>query len=116
SSSRRSTSLDDDRYRSYGPHDGVLNLVLAIVAFVFDGGGFCCLCGSFLSLVLSVYVIIKSSLSISEITKGIMDPSGRVMLEIARAIAIVNVLLGIGEVVLTWSVNFARLSGGGNNF
>lgn len=97
---RRSGSLRDNRYRSVAPHDGVLNLVLAIVAFFVNGGGIlCCNCLYALPPILAIYVIIKSSMSISEIKKGLMDPGGRVMLEIARALAILAILITIGAIV-----------------
>ncbi len=116
--SRRDDDDDDDdvedrRHRSYAPHDGVLNLVLAIVAFFFNGGGFCCGCVYVLPPILAVYVIIKSSLSIGEIQKGLMDPNGRVMLEIARVLAILSILVTVGMIVLRFVFRAAILGGGG---
>lgn len=67
---------DDDRYRSYSPHDGTSLLIWAIVSF------FCC-------GLVAIYVLIKASSSINEVKAGQMDPSGRGLLETARIIAIV---------------------------
>lgn len=71
---------DDDRYRSYSPHDGTSLLIWAIV------GLFCC-------WFVSIYVIFKASSSINEIKAGQMDPSGRGLLETARIIAIIDLIL-----------------------
>jgi predicted Zn finger-like uncharacterized protein len=85
--SRSYDDLDDDRYRSYAPHDGGTMLVLAIVGWV------CC-------FFISIYVIFKSSSSINEIRAGTMDPSGRGLLEAARIIAILDLLFVLVSIVL----------------
>lgn len=103
-------SLDDDRHRTYAPHDGVLNLVLAIIAFFFNGAGFCCTCVYALPPILAIYVIIKASISISETKKGLMDPSGRVMLEIARILAILTLLITIAGITLEVMVRMGAIT------
>lgn len=91
SRSRSYDDYDDDRYRSYSPHDGGAMLVWAIVGF------FCC-------WFINIYVLIKSTQSINEIRNGTMDPSGRGLLETARIIAIIDMILvviGIGRWIFT---------------
>lgn len=98
---RRSGGLKDDRYKSVAPHDGVLNLVLAIVAFFVNGGGFlCCNCLYILPPILAIYVIIKASLSLNEIKKGLMDESGKVMLIIALILAILTLVITVAAILL----------------
>ncbi len=86
SRSRSYDDYDDDRYRSYSPHDGGAMLIWAIV------GLFCC-------WFISIYVLIKSSQSINEIRNGTMDPSGRGLLEAARIIAIIDLILVVLAIV-----------------
>ncbi len=89
--SRSSGDYDDDRYRSYSPHDGNAMLIWAIVSF------FCC-------GLISIYVLIKSSSSLNEIRAGSMDPSGRAMLETARIIAIIALIFRVGGYILRFTV------------
>jgi phage FluMu protein Com len=87
SRSRSYDDYDDDRYRSYSPHDGGTMLIWAIVGLL------CC-------WFISIYVLIKSSQSINEIRNGTMDPSGRGLLEAARIIAIIDLILVVVSIVL----------------
>jgi len=109
--------LDDSRHRTYAPHDGVLNLILALVAFFFNGSGFlCCVCMYALPPLLAIYVIIKSSMSLSEIKKGLMDPGGRTLLMIALIIAILALLAAIGGLVVHFGFRAALMGGSGGGF
>jgi hypothetical protein len=101
---KSSGSLRDDRYRSFAPHDGVFMLVLSLVAMAVNGTGFCCLIGSFAGMLLSVFVLVRSSMSISEVKNGIMEPNGRVLLEVGRGLAALNVLLAIALIVFTFAM------------
>lgn len=91
---------EEEKYRSYSPHDGGAMLVWAIIGF------FCC-------WFASIYVLIKSTSSINEIKAGSMDPSGRVLLEVARIIAIIDILLVVVGLVLRFTGLFMFGMGGG---
>lgn len=108
-SKRRKSSmgLRDARYRTFSPHDGVFMLVLALVAMGVNATGFCCFIGAFAGMLLSVFVVVKSSLSIREIKNGIMEPSGRVLLEVSRGLGALNVLLAIALIVFTFAMRSA---------
>jgi transcription elongation factor Elf1 len=94
---------EEEKYRSYSSHDGVAMLLMAIVSFF---------CGC---IFLAAYVVFKSTSSISEIKAGSMDPSGRVLLEVARAVAIVSLLIDIAYIGL-YLTGFAVGIGGGGGF
>lgn len=85
---------EEDRYRSYSPHDGGAMLTWAIV------GLFCC-------RIVSIYVLIQASSSINAIKAGSMDPSGRGQLEAARIISIIAILLSLGFIALRFAGFFA---------
>jgi DNA-directed RNA polymerase subunit RPC12/RpoP len=108
-SKRRKSSmgLRDSRYRSFSPHDGVFMLVLSLVAVAVNGLGFCCPIGWFAGLLLSVFVIVKASLSVRDIKKGTMQANGRVLLEASRGLAVLNVLLSIGLIVFDFVLKSA---------
>lgn len=105
--------LRDSRHRTYSRHDGLLMLLLAIGGLLVNGGLPCCVIFPFIGMVMSGFIIFKSSISIGEVKQGVMDPGGRVILEIARGLAIFNILLGIG-VVIGWYVYKASQIGQGD--
>jgi hypothetical protein len=104
--------LRDSRHRTYSPHDSILMLVLAVVGLLLNGVGIICLLGPFAGMVLGGFITFKSSLSIGEIKRGVMEPGGRVPLEVARGLAILIILLAIGVVTVTWMYNASHIGKG----
>ncbi len=107
--------LRDSRHRTFSKHDGLLMLLLAIGGLLVNAGIPCCVIFPFIGMVMSGFIIFKSSVSISEIKQGVMDPGGRVPLEIARGLAIFNVLLGLAVVIGWYTYRASQIGNGDGN-